>query len=110
MRVNAALEVPSKDDNIRQSQMSFRAIIVLVVALLSCPQARAKNITERDRNHWAFQPIKRIQPPVLQGHKDPIQHPIDCFIIARLETNGLALSVPATKEQLIRRVTFGLIG
>ncbi len=110
MQVNASLEAPSKDVSIRQIQMPFRAIVLLAVALLLCPQARAKNITERDRNHWAFQPIKRVQPPVLQSHKATIQNPIDCFILAKLETNGLALSAPATKEQLIRRVTFGLIG
>ncbi len=90
--------------------MSFRSIVLLAVTLLLCPQARAKSITERDRNHWAFQPIKKVEPPALENSKSRIQNPIDRFILATLETNGLALSAPATKEQLIRRVTFGLIG
>jgi len=81
-----------------------------MVALLLCPQVRAKSITERDRNHWAFQPIKRIEPPALQNPKAEVQNSIDRFILAKLETNGLALAAPATREQLIRRVTFGLIG
>ena len=78
--------------------------------VLVCPPLHAKSITERDRNHWAFQPIKRIEPPVFRDPNSKVQNPIDRFILAKLETNGLALSAPATKEQLIRRVTFGLIG
>jgi hypothetical protein len=90
--------------------MSFRFIVLLGVLLLICPQIRAKSITERDRNHWAFQPIRRIEPPTVQNSKARILNSIDRFILAKLETNGLTLSAPATKEQLIRRVTFGLIG
>jgi hypothetical protein len=90
--------------------MSFRSIVLFGVLLLLCPQVRAKSITERDRNHWAFQPIKRVELPALQNPNSKIQHPIDRFILTRLETNGLTLSAAATREQLIRRVTFGLIG
>ncbi|HTD66031.1 MAG TPA: DUF1549 and DUF1553 domain-containing protein [Candidatus Limnocylindria bacterium] len=75
-----------------------------------CPLARARSITERDRNHWAFQPIKRLDPPALRSPNSQTPHSIDRFILARLETNGLALSPRASKEQLIRRVAFGLIG
>ena len=88
--------------------MSFRSLTLLSALLLACPQLGAKSITERDRQHWAFQPIKRAEPPALQNSKS--QNPIDQFILAKLETNGLALASPATREQLIRRVTFGLVG
>src|SRR5436190_20227317 len=90
--------------------MSFRSIVLFGILLLLCPQVRAKNITESDRNHWAFQPIKHVEAPALQNPKAEVQNPIDRFILAKLETNGLALTAPATREQLIRRVTFGLIG
>jgi hypothetical protein len=90
-----------------QTRMSFRSIAIsLGVALLLCPQMRARSITDRDRSHWAFQPIKRVEPPAIAGQKNPI----DQFVMARLQTNGLTLAPQARKEQLIRRVTFDLIG
>ena len=94
--------------------MTFQSTMLvgwlLVLALLFCPQVHAKSITDRDRTHWAFQPLKRIAPPILETQKSRIQNSIDQFILARLETNGLALAPAASKAQLIRRVTFGLIG
>src|SRR5205085_3129561 len=69
-----------------------------------------RSITEKDRQHWAFQPIKSVEPPVIHDPKSGIQNPIDRFILAALATNQLALGTSASREQLIRRVTFDLIG
>ena len=63
--------------------------------------------------HWAFIPPKR---PALPSPKSKFQspesvvHPIDAFIFARLEREGLHPSPEATPEQLIRRVTLDLTG
>jgi hypothetical protein len=84
--------------------------IVALSALLPCPEAFGKSITERDRQHWAFQPIKRVEPPVVETSKTGALNSIDYFILAALKTNGLELAPRASREQLIRRVTFGLIG
>lgn len=59
--------------------------------------------------HWAFQPVSRIQPPSVRQNSWN-HHPIDQFILALLETSRLRPAAPATQEQLVRRVTFGLIG
>ena len=64
-------------------------------------------VSEADRNHWAFQPIRRPQPPKVSS---ATQNPIDQFIFARLEKAGLSFAPPATKEQIIRRVSFDLVG
>src|SRR5215212_3694920 len=92
--------------------MTFRFTVpvrsLLALVLLVSPQLRARSITERDRTHWAFQPLKRIQP--LQNPNTKVHNPIDQFVLARLMTNGLELAPGAGKEQLIRRVSFGLIG
>ena len=63
----------------------------------------------RDPNHWAFQPPKS---PPLPAVKDAswVQSPIDNFILARLEAEGLRPHGPADKRTLIRRLTFDLIG
>src|SRR5262249_19065709 len=58
---------------------------------------------------WSFRPIGDPEPPSVREADWPIS-PIDRFILARLEANGLAPSPPAEKVALIRRVTFDLIG
>ncbi|MDQ3624298.1 MAG: PSD1 and planctomycete cytochrome C domain-containing protein, partial [Verrucomicrobiota bacterium] len=67
------------------------------------------SITDEDRSHWAFQPIKRSTlPPVRAAER--ARNPIDHFTLAKLEARGLSLSAEANKETLIRRVAFDLIG
>ena len=56
--------------------------------------------------HWSLQPLKAA--PVPGDSKGSAA--IDAFISARLATNGLAISPPADRTSLIRRVTFDLIG
>src|SRR5690349_6698665 len=67
----------------------------------------AKFIGSRDK-YWAFQPVVRpAAPPV----SDPwVLTPIDAFILSALRAKNLAPSPPADRIQLIRRLTFDLIG
>jgi hypothetical protein len=59
--------------------------------------------------HWAFVPPKR---PALPPVKDMgwVRSPIDRFILARLEREGLRPSAEADKAALLRRVTLDLTG
>ena len=59
--------------------------------------------------HWAFQPVRPIEPPVVNNARSA-KTPVDRFILARLKAEKLRPARPASREQLIRRVTFGLIG
>ncbi len=54
--------------------------------------------------HWAF------SVPLRGGVPGQKKNPIDGFVFARLEKEGLKPSVPASKETLIRRVTLELTG
>lgn len=56
--------------------------------------------------HWAFVPPKKSKLPAATGGENPIDH----FIFARLEKEGLALSPEADRNTLIRRVTLDLTG
>jgi hypothetical protein len=59
--------------------------------------------------HWAFQPVaKKAVPAVKDGRW--ARTSIDRFILAKLEAKGLSPSPPASKQTLIRRATFDLIG
>jgi hypothetical protein len=59
--------------------------------------------------HWAY--VKPSRPAV-PSVKDPsrVRNPIDAFLLARLEKEGLGFAPEAPKETLIRRVTLDLIG
>src|SRR5205814_2141734 len=59
--------------------------------------------------HWAWQTPKRPDVPEVQ-HKSWTQNPIDNFVLARLEQNGLNPSREADKPTLLRRVTLDLTG
>src|SRR5688572_18817746 len=83
--------------------------LVLMLALGIALAALGKSITEKDRSHWAFQPMQRPALPKVKNASATV-NPIDHFILSTLETNGLSLAPRAGKEQLIRRVTFDLIG
>lgn len=61
------------------------------------------------RNWWSFRPLARVaipEPKTAGWAKSPI----DKFILARLEKDGLQPVRPATRRTLIRRVTLGLTG
>jgi hypothetical protein len=61
------------------------------------------------QNHWAFIPPQRPALPALKDARWP-RNPIDHFILARLEKEGLRPSPEASRETLIRRVTLDLTG
>jgi hypothetical protein len=59
--------------------------------------------------HWAYEMPRQAELPAV---KDTAwcRNAIDRFVLARLEQEGLRPSPEASKEKLIRRVTFDLIG
>ena len=60
--------------------------------------------------HWAFIAPKRPALPKVQGSKFNVQSPIDAFILARLEKEGISPAPEADKASLLRRVTLDLTG
>lgn len=92
------------------------------------PQDSGKEITAEEReilkkwiadgtpwsDHWAFVPPKRPKPPVSENsQKEPLKAPIkeiDAFVRQQLTQKGLTPARSATKETLVRRLSFDLIG
>jgi mono/diheme cytochrome c family protein len=59
--------------------------------------------------HWSFRKVTRPDPPAVV-HRGWPRNPIDNFILARLEKEGIAPSPEAPKATLIRRVSLDLTG
>ncbi|HKQ79280.1 MAG TPA: PSD1 and planctomycete cytochrome C domain-containing protein [Blastocatellia bacterium] len=72
-------------------------------------RARAGESERRIQKHWAYIKPVRSEPPVVKNAAWA-RNPIDRFILARLEKEGLAPSPEAAKETLIRRVYLDLTG
>jgi hypothetical protein len=68
-----------------------------------------ETFTAEQRDHWAYQPVRRPEPPAVR-EVEWVANPIDRFILAGLESLGLPHSAPADRVALIRRVTFDLTG
>ena len=64
--------------------------------------------TQEERDHWAFQSIRK--PPVPEAKGNSVKTPIDAFILAALNAAGFTFSPPADRRTLIRRVTLDLTG
>ena len=66
-------------------------------------------VSAEQRSFWSFRPVTNPAPPPVRDGAWP-RAPIDRFILAKLEENGLAPAPPADKATLIRRAFFDLIG
>ncbi|MBX7166140.1 MAG: DUF1553 domain-containing protein [Pirellulales bacterium] len=70
------------------------------------PQAA---LIDRAKHHWAFQAPVRPEPPAVQ-RGDWARGELDQFVLARLESEGLAPSPEADRTTLLRRLSLDLIG
>ncbi len=62
------------------------------------------------QKHWAFEAIHRPRVPGVTAQGSPVTNPIDAFLLARLQQVGLKPTSEASRETLIRRVSFALTG
>ena len=69
----------------------------------------AKAATSETSDHWAFRRPVRPDPPAVRDPSWP-RNPIDRFVLARLDREGLPPSPEADRPTLIRRASLDLIG
>ena len=93
--------------------LSLLTIVILTGMLASRAwlpeESQARGLEEPRSTHWAFKPPVRAALPVtkLAGWA---RNPIDSFILARLEKEGLSPSPRAARETLLRRLSLDLTG
>ena len=67
------------------------------------------DLEARKREHWAWQPLKRSSPPGVSNSQWS-DHPVDRFLLAKLEEKELSPAKPANRYTLFRRLSFDLTG
>jgi Protein of unknown function (DUF1549) len=68
-----------------------------------------KSLADKGKDHWAFQPVRTPAVPAVHD-RNWVRAPIDAFVLARLEAEGLRPAATADKRTLLRRVSFDLLG
>jgi mono/diheme cytochrome c family protein len=95
----------------KKQPLNDKQISVLVAWVNQGAKAPSDEVADdgTGRNHWAFKPP---QPPNVPEVKDAAwpRNPIDNFILARLEREGIRPSTQADPITLIRRVYLDLLG
>ncbi len=77
--------------------------------LPSTKQATSAETKRPKSEHWAFNPPLRPSLPAV-SNEAPVKNPIDRFVLAKLEAEGIDPSLETDRATLIRRVSFDLIG
>ncbi len=73
------------------------------------PVAFEPQVSEKDREHWAFRSPKQATVPSVE-HADRVANAIDAFLLEKLEANDLAFSPEADRVTLLRRASYALTG
>ncbi|NBR84170.1 MAG: DUF1553 domain-containing protein [Verrucomicrobia bacterium] len=70
----------------------------------------ADQFTPEEREHWAFQAVRRPPVPEIRNSQFAIRNSIDAFLAQKLAAAKLTFSPPADRATLIRRASFDLLG
>ncbi len=103
---DAESRMPPKGD--RLSAQEVEAIRKWINAGASWPEDQPSSAKD-PREHWAFKTPVRPAEPITRD-TSWARNPIDKFILARLEKQGLAPSPEADRPTLLRRLHLDLIG
>lgn len=70
---------------------------------------RERLLTEEDLDWWSYRPLRHVDAPVASNPAWN-EHPVDAFVHARLDEQGLAPAPSAEPLTLLRRACFDLTG
>ena len=97
----------------RTATIAFLTVVLIWSAISKAADKPALKSDEAKLRHWAFQAPVRPAPPMFAPEAPAnawVRNPIDRFIIARLEKEGLKPAPKADRITLIRRLSLDLTG
>jgi mono/diheme cytochrome c family protein len=110
--------MPKVGDKLTEAQVSHIRTWIDLGAPYDAPLVTAKarktswtaRVLPQDARHfWSFEPLAKATPPTV-ADGGWCKTPVDRFIFAKLQAAGLTPSRPASKQVLIRRAYFDLLG
>ena len=101
---NAALKMPPSGKLADDVLADFRRWVEM-----GSPAPSERAATAGQESFWAFQPVRKIEPPAVRDASWP-RLPVDRFLLARLEEKNLRPAAETSKRIWLRRVTFDLVG
>ncbi|MEA3210340.1 MAG: hypothetical protein QOE70_3397 [Chthoniobacter sp.] len=112
--LDADLQMPPKGEKLTDQQIALLTEWVKMGAPdprkeLKNPNARLSGLTDNARHHWAYQPVVKPAIPQTNNHAWS-RTPVDAFVLKKLEENKMVPAPDATKEALLRRATYDLLG
>jgi len=99
--------MPPKEPRLAPGQVA--ALRAWIDGGAKAPADEAPQVSTRKSDHWSFQPTVRADVPAVKNTAR-IRNPIDRFVLARLEKEGIAPSPEADRVTLIRRLSLDLLG
>ncbi|MEW4569091.1 PSD1 and planctomycete cytochrome C domain-containing protein [Tautonia sp. JC769] len=73
------------------------------------PGGAAESLSVEAADWWSFQPVQNPDPPEVRDEHWP-RSPIDRFVLAQLEANGMRPAPETDRRTFIRRLSFDLTG
>jgi mono/diheme cytochrome c family protein len=102
--------MPKKGDRLTPAQVAdLRAWVERGAGWPEGLVLRDRRFEAEGRTWWAFAPLARPAAPAVKA-PSWARNPVDAFILARLEKEGLSPSPEADPRTLIRRLTYDLHG
>jgi hypothetical protein len=93
-----------------RTRLAIALLLIYGIPALAADPPRESPISDTEREHWAYQPLKKPSIPKVKDEIAWARTPIDAFILEKLERKNIAPQQDANKAALLRRVTFDLIG
>ena len=90
----------------------FLALLLALLGVVASVAAESSKVASTAKirvGHWAFQALRRPEQP-LARRQAWVRNPIDSFVGARLESEGIEPSPEADKVTLLRRASLDLTG
>jgi mono/diheme cytochrome c family protein len=109
MGLNGDDQMPLDAEPLPDSTVALLRAWIDQGAVMPAASAAAAPADPVANDHWAYVRPVRTEPPAVRQKTWP-RNPIDRFVLARLEREGLPPSPEASKTALLRRLSLDLIG